>query len=244
MMQPNNINKKDLEMLKEKYVDIKPVIDKINNDYPIQYLIGNVDFYGNIINVNKNVLIPRFETETLVEKTISYINKLKLHNESVLEIGTGSGCISITLKKQIPNLEITAIDISKKALILAKKNAKINKTKINFIYKDLFKYNIVNKYAVLISNPPYIKLGDEIDVKTNYEPKIALYADETGLIYYKKIFEIGKKHLYRKFLISLEIEENQGKKLKALAKEYFPTSKILIEQDLCEKDRYLFIFSE
>lgn len=244
MKQLNNINQKDLEILKKKYVDINPIIEKINNNYPVQYLIGNVDFYGNIINVNKNVLIPRFETETLVEKTINYINKLKLNKESLLEIGTGSGCISITLKKEVPTLEITAIDISKKALLTAKKNAKLNKTKINFIYKDLFKYNMINKYSILISNPPYIKLNDEIDAKTKYEPKIALYADETGLKYYKKIFEIGKKHLEKNFLISLEIEETQGKKLQALAKEYFSNCKIIIEKDLANKDRYLFIFNE
>lgn len=240
----NNLNEKDLKLLKEKYVDIEPVINKIKNNYPIQYLIGNVDFYGKKIFVNKNVLIPRFETETLVEKTLHYINKLNLNKGSLLEIGTGSGCISIIIKSEIPNVEITAIDISRKALSLAKKNAKINKVKINFIQKDLFKFNLINNYDVLISNPPYIKLGDEIDPKTKYEPKIAIYADETGLIYYKKIFKIGKEFLYKKFLIALEIEESLGQELKTIAKEYFPNSKIKIEKDLAGKDRYLFIYSE
>lgn len=240
----NKLNEKDLKLLKGKYVDINSVINKLKNNYPIQYLIGNVDFYGKKICVNKNVLIPRFETETLVEKTLHYINKLNLNKGSLLEIGTGSGCISIIIKSEIPSLEITAIDISRKALTLAKKNAKINKVKINFIQKDVFKYNMINNYDVLISNPPYIKLGDKIDPRTKYEPKIAIYADETGLICYKKIFEIGKEFLNKKFIIALEIEETKGKELKNIAKEFFPNSKIKIEKDLAGKDRYLFILSE
>lgn len=240
----NNLNKKDLSLLKKKYGNIKPIIVKIKNNYPVQYLIGNVEFCGKKIGVNKNVLIPRFETETLVEKTIAYINELNLNKASVLEVGTGSGCISIILKTELPNLEITAIDISGKALSVAKKNARLNKVKINFIKKDLFKYNLINYYDILISNPPYIKLGDQIDPQTDYEPKIAIYADETGLIYYKKIFEIGKEYLTKKFLIALEIEETIGKELKTLAKEYFPDKKIKIEKDLAGKNRYLFIYSE
>lgn len=239
----DKINKKDLELLKKKYKNLSKVKSKLRENYPIQYLIGHVDFYGRKIKVNKNVFIPRYETEYLVEKTIKYIDKLKLNNSSVLEIGTGSGCISIILKLERPTLEITAIDINKKALSLAKKNAKQNKVKINFIFKNVFKYNMINTYDILISNPPYIKLGDVIDPKTQYEPQNALYSDKSGLLYYKQIFEIAKKHLNKKHFIALEIEETLGKELKKIAKEYFPKDKIKIEKDLTKKERYIFIYN-
>ncbi len=239
----DNINKNDMELLKKKHKNLSKVKIKLQENYPIQYLIGHVDFYGRKIKVNKNVFIPRFETEYLVEKSLKYIDKLKLNNSSVLEIGTGSGCISIILKLEKPTLEITAIDINKKALSLAKKNAKQNKVKINFIYKNIFKYNMINTYDILISNPPYIKFGDIIDPKTKYEPQNALYADKTGLIYYRQIFKIAKEHLNKKHLIALEIEETLGTDLKKLAKEYFPKDIIKVEKDLTKKDRYIFIYS-
>ena len=100
MEKPSSITNNDWKLLKAKYSNLKRIVKKLNKNYPVQYLIGNVDFYGYKINVNKNVLIPRFETETLVEKTIEYISKCKLHNGSLIELGTGSGCISIVLKKK------------------------------------------------------------------------------------------------------------------------------------------------
>ena len=117
-MKPDCVSKKDWLLLTRKYKNIDQVANKINNGYPIQYLIGDVSFYGYIIKVNPSVLIPRFETEGLVEKTLRYIKELNLNEASVLDIGTGSGCISIALKKEISTLEITAIDDSYKALII------------------------------------------------------------------------------------------------------------------------------
>ncbi len=239
-----NISKKDYELLQEKYRNLDDIIERINNGYPVQYLIGNVDFYGYIIKVNPNVLIPRFETEGLVEKTLTYLNKLELNNASLLEIGTGSGCISIALKKERPSLEISAIDISSKAISLAKKNAKINKVDINFIKKDMFKYNLINNYDVIVSNPPYITPGDKVSENTKYEPYNAIYVEGNPLKYYEQIFKIGEKSLNKKFLIALEIDEDEGNNLKKLAKEYFPKAKIKIEKDLAGKNRYLFIINE
>ncbi len=244
MERPENISINDWKLLQRKHQNLGPVIKKINKGYPIPYLIGDVDFYGNRILVNENVLIPRFETETLIEKTNDYIKNLKFKSSSLLELGTGSGCISISLKKLNPKLEITAIDISRKALCLAKKNAKINKVKINFINKDLFKLNLLNKYDILISNPPYLIKGENIDSKTEYEPSIALYADESGLNFYIKIFEIAKESLNKKFLIALEIDEDRSSELKKIAKNFFKTAKIKLEKDLNNKDRYLFIYNE
>ncbi|HHX33323.1 MAG TPA: peptide chain release factor N(5)-glutamine methyltransferase [Mollicutes bacterium] len=239
----NKISDQDLLLLKAKYRNIKPILKKIEKGYPIQYLIGNVNFCGCKINVNKHTLIPRFETEYLVEKTIKYIKKLNLNKSSVLEVGTGSGCISIILKKELKTLEITSIDISKKALKVASKNAKLNKVKINFIKKDVFKFNLINKYDILISNPPYILPKDK-DKKLKYEPKKALYADNTGLNYYKQIFKIASKSLNPKFLIALEIEETMGDKIKEVSKDYFKDVVIKLEKDLAGKNRYIFIYTE
>lgn len=244
MERPENITKNDWKALQRKYQNIEPIIKKINNGYPVQYLIGDVDFFGNQILVNENVLIPRFETETLVDKTLNYIHKLKLNKASLLEIGTGSGCISISIQKAIKSIDITATDISSKALSLAKKNSKLNKTKINFINKDLFKLKLINKYDILISNPPYLIKGEKIDPKTKYEPSIALYADKTGLNFYIKIFELATKILNKKFLIALEIDEDRGSELKKIATKFFPNDTIVLEKDLSNKIRYLFIYTE
>lgn len=244
MEKPKNITTNDWKLLKAKYSNLKRVVKKLSKDYPVQYLIGNVNFYGYQINVNKNVLIPRFETETLVEKTIEYIKQLNLTNKSLLDIGTGSGCISIVLKKELENLNVSSLDISRKALKVAKKNAKQNKANITFIHEDIFKFKPVNKYDILISNPPYITEKDKVDNSIKYEPKCAIYATDLGLKYYKYILSTCKTYLNKKNLIAFEIGDKQGADLKALAKKHFPKSTISLEKDLTGKDRYLFIINE
>ena len=244
MEKPTKITDNDWKLLKVKYKNLKRVVKKIEKNYPVQYLIGNVDFYGYKINVNKNVLIPRFETETLVEKTIKKIKDLKLTNKSLLEIGTGSGCISITLKKELEDLNITSIDISAKALRLAKKNAKYNRANITFLKQNIFKFMPINKYDILVSNPPYITQTDEVDESIKYEPKNAIYADNEGLIFYEHILSTCGKYLNKKNLIAFEIGNKQGKKIQQLAQKYFPNSKISIEKDLSNRDRFVFIINE
>ena len=231
MEKPDKITNNDWKLLKVKYKNLKRIVKKIENNYPVQYLIGNVDFYGYKINVNKNVLNPRFETETLLEKTIKYIKDLKLEKKSVIEIGTGSGCISITLKKELEQLDITSIDISRKALKVAKKNAKYNKANITFLKQNIFKFNPINKYDILISNPPYITKNDKVDESIKYEPKNAIYADETGLKFYEHILSTCNKYLNKKNLIAFEIGDKQGKSIKELAKKYFPKAKVSVEKD-------------
>ena len=163
----------------EKYLPenkLKEGIERLQNGEPVQYIVGNVNFYGNEIKVNKNVLIPRFETEELVEYTISYIKKMFKEKINIIDLGTGSGCIAITLKKKI-NSNVSAIDISKEALEVARENAKKNKVEINFIQNDMLD-NINNKFDVIISNPPYISKNEEIhDIVRKNEPSLALYAD-------------------------------------------------------------------
>lgn len=243
MEKPESVTTNDWKLLKAKYKNLNKVVKKLNKNYPVQYLIGNVNFYGYNISVNKHVLIPRFETETLVEKTIEYIKKLKLENGSLIDLGTGSGCISIVLKKELETLNITGLDISNKALKLARKNAKNNKADINFIKENIFKFKPVNKYDILISNPPYITEDNEISPNIKYEPKKAIFTNE-GLKYYRHIMSTCSNYLNKKNLIAFEIGDKQGKDLKKLAKDFFPKAKIKLERDLSGRDRYLFIINE
>ena len=172
----------DIEYLK-KYLDSDKLEDgilKLKQGLPVQYIVGNVDFYGSIIEVNENVLIPRFETEELVDRVIKKLKNKK--NLDIVDLGTGSGCIAISLAKNL-NSNVDAVDISKEALEVAKKNAINNNVKINFYLGDML--NPLNKkYDLIISNPPYIAYDEEImDVVKNNEPHIALYAENEGLYY-------------------------------------------------------------
>lgn len=229
----------------EKYLDkdkLEEGLKKLESGIPVQYIVGNVDFYGNIINVNKNVLIPRFETEDLVYKTINYIDKYFNKKIDILEIGTGSGAISITLKKKI-NANITACDISLKALEVAKQNSIINNTDISFVESDLFA-NIEGKFDVIISNPPYIDRDELIeDIVKNNEPHLALYADDHGLYFYKEIIKNSKKYLNDKSILAFEIGYKQGDDLLKYSKKYYNEKNIIIEKDLYGKDRFLFILN-
>ena len=233
----------DIDYLK-KYLPkekLEEGLKKLEEGKPVQYIVGNVDFYDINLLVNKNVLIPRFETEYLVEKTINYAKNLK-EPLDILDIGTGSGAIAITLAKHIPS-NVLATDISEKALKVAKENAKRNNVKIEFKQSDILK-NVKGKFDIIISNPPYISKDEIIDplVKNN-EPHIALYADNFGLYFYEEILKNIKPHLKEKFLIAFEIGMTQSKAITELAQTYLPNSNIITEKDLTGKDRYIFIFN-
>ena len=161
----------DIEYLKKYYKgNIEYALKRLENGEPVQYIVGDVDFYGNTIKVDKRVLIPRFETEGLVEIALSYLKD----GDSIIDLGTGSGCIAITLKKKLPNSNIDAVDISNDALTLAKDNAKLNNVDINFYQGDMLCTN--KKYDCIISNPPYIPYDEEVmDIVKNNEPNNALY---------------------------------------------------------------------
>jgi len=236
----NLLNKKVDEEIETKY---KKAIEKIANNYPIQYLLGKTNFFGFDFIVNENVLIPRFETEELVDNTISYIEKYFNENIKVIDLGTGSGCIGITLKKKIPSLNITCVDISEKALLVAKENAKLLEADVEFIKSDMLD-NIKDKYSVIISNPPYISKDEEIeDVVKNNEPHLALYADNNGLYFYDKILSTCKERLEDKFLIAFEIGMTQKEAVSLLAKKYLGYDVIVeCKKDLSGKDRMIFIY--
>lgn len=228
----------DLEYLKKYYQgDLEEAKKKLAAGFPVQYIIGNVDFYGITLKVNEDVLIPRFETEELVSKVIQYSSHFR--NPSIVDIGTGSGAIAITLKKKLTS-SVTATDISKKALNVAKENALENNVSINFKEGNLLE-PLTEKYDIVVSNPPYIAYDEEImDVVKNNEPHLALYAPNNGIYYYEEILKNIKKYLNDKYLIAFEIGESQGKKIQKLSKKYLDNEAI-IEKDLSGRDRFAFI---
>ena len=235
----------DLEQIKKYIPDCKQedAIKKLNAGYPIQYIIGNVDFYDCNILVNEDVLIPRFETEYLVEKTINYLKQLNIVKPNILEIGTGSGCIAIALKKHL-NCEIDAIDISEKAILIAKENAANNNVNINFSAKDIHEFNTSKKYDLIISNPPYVPFNSNVDEKIKYEPQNAIYAKDNGLYFYDIILQKIKDNLKDNYLIAFEIGDKEGQDIINIIKKYLPNSYVLLEKDYNNYDRYIFISNQ
>ena len=241
-------NKSDLEYL-NKYIKEHNLDDIYYNNAlkelakgrPIQYIIGEVNFYGFNFKVDENVLIPRFETELLVDKTIKKIKKLFINKlVDILDLGTGSGCIAITLKKEI-NSTVDALDTSKEALEVAKENAKLNDVDINFINEDMTKYT-TKQYDVIISNPPYIAYDEEImDIVKNNEPHSALYADNEGLYYYEAIIKNIPKITKDKYLICFEIGSTQANRIVDIAKRHLKDINISVEKDYANLDRFIFI---
>ena len=234
----------NIEYLKKYYKgDIKEATKRLNNNEPVQYIVGNVDFYGYIFDVNKNVLIPRRETEELTEKVLKRIQEFT--KPVIIDVGTGSGAIAVTLSKKL-DTHVYASDISNDALEVAKKNSFNNEANVSFLQGDMLEPYIKNniKVDVIVSNPPYIKENEVIeDVVKNNEPHLALYAKNDGLEFYESILKNAKKVLNDKFLIEFEIGESQANDVKDLAKKYLNDVIVEIEKDLSDKDRFVFVYN-
>ena len=231
----------DIDYLKKYYDgDIDEGIRLLKSGIPVQYIVGNVDFYGYNFLVNKNVLIPRFETEELVDRTIKYVQKYFDSSVKIVDLGCGSGCISITLSKEL-GITVDAVDISSDALDVARENCVKNNASVNFYLGNMLE-PLHDKYDVIISNPPYISYDEEIDeiVKKN-EPSLALYADNDGLYFYEEILKNCKKYLNNKFLIAFEIGYTQGDRIRDFALKYLGDVSVSIEKDLSGRDRFVFI---
>ena len=239
------MNELDKQLLIEKYGSLDAIKDKLDNNYPIQYLIGDVDFYGYKIKVDERALIPRFETEGLIELVLNTIKEHNIPVNNIFDIGTGTGCIDIVLSKKLNNAHISTIDISTDALDLAKENYELNNVdNINVINNDIFKYVVKDKYDLIISNPPYVDYDEEVDKETKYEPQNAIFADNHGLVFYEYIIKESVNWINDKSIIAFEIGYNQGDYLKKYAKKYYPDSIININKDLSGRDRYLLIINK
>ena len=219
-------------------------MDLLERGVAPQYVVGNVDFFGNLIEVNSHVLIPRFETELLVDRILFYIRRIfesDLEKLNILDIGTGSGCIAISLKKEL-NSHVMGVDISSLALEVAKRNAFRNSADVDFVLSDIFS-NVFSSFDVIVSNPPYIREDEVVEkIVLDNEPHIALYAKEDGLYFYHEILKNASKYLNHKFLIAFEIGVEQGDRIKDFAREYLGDVNVLIENDYSNRERFVFIY--
>jgi len=244
----------DLTIKDDFVLKYENALKALKNHEPIQYIIGQTEFYGLPFYVNENTLIPRPETEELVELILSNITtngQLELvkgdHQFNILDIGTGTGCIAISLAKQLPNANVSAIDVSAKALEMANKNAQLNQVDINFIENDILKIcnselDSATKFDIIVSNPPYVRQLEKQQMQDNvlnHEPHLALFVeDENPLIFYRAITQFATKNLKPNGELYFEINEYLGKEMMALL-EAFGFKNIQLKQDLFGKDRMI-----
>jgi len=219
---------------------LKQLVARINLGEPVQHILGEQHFYGRPFKVNQDVLIPRPETELLVEKTIEYLKHID-HETSVLDIGTGSGSIAITIELEVPKTKVYATDVSQATIAMAKENAKIHNASIHFILNDVLKDDFPNiKFDAIISNPPYVLESEKTVIRENvlkYEPHKALFVpDENPLLFYKAIARNATNHLQRGGLLALEINERFGNEISDLL-EGLNYSDVQISKDFSGKDR-------
>ena len=246
--------KSDFKITQETLNLLQSATKQLEQEVPLQYIIGKTEFYGLPFVVNKHVLIPRPETEELVAWVVSESSRFKTFNTStkqttetkqlkILDIGTGSGCIPISLKKQLPFAKISAIDISKEALSVAKKNAVLNNVDIHFILQDILKTVALDQhYDIIISNPPYVRELEKKELKNNVlknEPHVALFVkDDNPLIFYDKIAELAKNYLNKNGLLFFEINQYLGTETIHLVNEK-GLKNIQLKKDMFGNDRII-----
>jgi release factor glutamine methyltransferase len=240
----------DLALSPETVMDYKQlrqwkgIVSGLRLQKPIQYIFGEAEFYGLPFLVNENTLIPRPETEELVEWIIESTKpgmgngKLK-----ILDIGTGSGCIAVSLAKNIPNAEVFAIDVSEEALATAKKNAVINKVEVTFLLKNILETeDLGQQFDIIVSNPPYVRNLEKAEIKPNvleYEPHLALFVEDTdALLFYRKIGQLAAKSLSPNGKLYFEINQYLGKETAALL-ENLGFRNVILKKDIYGNDRML-----
>jgi len=242
----DTVLKSDFLITEKNLIDLKNIVKRLQKEEPIQYIIGNTEFYGLPFLVDKNTLIPRTETEELVAWVLDEIKVFtnnKITELSILDIGTGTGCIPISLAKNLTSLNISAIDISPEALLIARQNAILNKVTIEFIELDILNAeSLPQEYDVIISNPPYVRELEKKEIKNNVlenEPHLALFvADKNPLIFYNKIADLAKKQLSENGMLFFEINQYLGKEtINMLVKKGFKN--IQLKKDLFGNDRMI-----
>lgn len=240
-----NVGDNYVTVSKDKIEEYFKKLGELQEGQPIQYIVGDVDFYGYNFKVNPGVLIPRFETEELVYYTKEYINKHFKDSVSLIDVGTGSGVIGLSLKKEINNLKVTMTDISPEAIKLALNNAIRLNEDVTIYESDMLSETIKRreKYDIIISNPPYLMEDEEVmDVVKKYEPHLALYGGDGGLKYYKILLANAKSVLNDRGIVAFEIGATQAQDIKKIANQYFAGSEYEIKKDLEGRDRMFFLF--
>lgn len=219
-------------------------LDQLKKEVPVQYLLGKTNFYGLDFEVNENVLIPRPETEELVEWIINEnANTDKSKKLKILDIGTGSGCIAVSLAKNLPNAEVYAIDVSKKALETAKRNAVNNNVEVTFMFQDILELEALKyNFDIIVSNPPYVRNLEKAEIKKNvleYEPHLALFVDDhDALVFYKKIASLAQKNLLGNGQLFFEINQYLGQEMIDLL-ENMNFRNIELRKDIYDNDRMI-----
>ncbi|MFC4740632.1 peptide chain release factor N(5)-glutamine methyltransferase [Flavobacterium ponti] len=229
------------------------ILAELKQERPIQYILGETEFYGLRFLVNENTLIPRPETEELVELILNENSKKKIPNPKILDIGTGSGCIAISLAKNLPDAEVFALDVSEKALEIAKKNAELNKVGLNFINKSILEVensiipttnnqHSTTLFDIIVSNPPYVRNLEKEEIKKNvleYEPHLALFVeDNDALLFYRKIAQLAQKNLSENGKLYFEINQYLGKETVELLQN-LNFKKIELIKDVYGNDRII-----
>lgn len=224
---------------------IKKVIQRLRNEEPIQYIFGSTEFYGLLFNVSTDTLIPRPETEELVEWIIETVKQdeylSSLSELRILDIGTGTGCIAITLTKLIPSANTTAVDISKNALTVAESNSALNEVNVHFVISNVLELSsLENEFDIIVSNPPYVRNSEKIEIKNNvlkYEPDTALFVeDDDPLLFYRKIGKLSLESLNPNGYLFFEINQYLGKEMVDLLSD-LGYQHIELRKDLFGNDR-------
>lgn len=241
------VTRPNFDISEEKLQLLSEILKRLKNHEPIQYILGKTEFYGLPFYVNHDVLIPRPETEELVEWVIAEVQKLKSDKEintlSILDIGTGSGCIPISIKKNTSLTKLSGLDISNNAIEIAKKNSELNSSDVQFILKDILSTSSLDKnYDIIISNPPYVRELEKEEMNKNvlnHEPELALFvSDDDPLSFYRKIAILAKNNLTKNGSLFFEINEYLGEEMIDLLTDLGFTS-IELRKDIFGKDRMI-----
>lgn len=232
-----------IELSNKALIFFNNALNQLKKEIPIQYILAKTDFFGLTFKVDKNVLIPRPETEELVQWIVDDHKNKPKDAIKILDIGTGSGCIAIALAKNIQNSTVYAFDISENALAVAQENAQLNKVKINFNQLNILETADLNHtFDIIVSNPPYVRLQEKNQMKknvVNFEPTIALFVDdENPLIFYDKIASLAKNHLTQNGRLYFEINQYLGNEMIELLKKYH-FKNIELKKDFYEVDRMI-----
>ena len=234
----------EMEMDAMQLLRWESVLSELKKEKPIQYIVGATEFYGLPFLVNGNTLIPRPETEELVEWILESTKyEIQSTRFRILDIGTGSGCIAISLAKNLPNAQVSAIDVSEKAFATANRNAEINEVNVDFILKNILETEDLNEqFDIIVSNPPYVRNLEKAEIKPNvleFEPHLALFVDDNdALLFYRKIAQLAMKNLSENGQLYFEINQYLGKETVKLL-EILGFKNIILKKDIYGNDRMI-----